>query len=123
MRNIPNRIFLQIGEDSTPEDDFEKIALDGSVTWCSDRVNGSDIEYVLAKQSAKKAVKIKPWKVVWMVINASGYALPWTISGTKKGALSNLYDDMSAEQKKKLWEENLKKGYCAVKVNVNFELC
>ncbi len=123
MKNIPNRIYLQIGEDSTQDDDFEKIALDGSVSWCSDRVNDSDIEYVRAKQGTKKAVKIKPWKRVWMIVNASGDALPWTISATKKDAISNLYEDLTESQRTELWERRLKEGYYIVKLNVNFELC
>jgi hypothetical protein len=66
-------------------------------------------------------MKIKPWKRFWVIVNAKGCALPWTLSGTKSGAMSNLYGGLSQEQKEDLWEKNLKEGYCAVKVNVKFE--
>ena len=44
MNNIPAKIYLQIGEDtSTKEDiDFEELC---GVTWCSERINKSDIVY------------------------------------------------------------------------------
>ena len=68
-------------------------------------------------------MKIKPWNRFWVVVNAKGDALPWTLSGTKKGAISALYDDLSEEQKKVLWEKRLKAGYYVLKVNVKFEPC
>jgi len=42
MKNIPQRIYLQV---EGAEDDFNELA---EVTWCADRINASDIEYVLA---------------------------------------------------------------------------
>ena len=68
-------------------------------------------------------MKIKPWKRFWVVVNTKGDALTWTLAPTKSGAIAYLYEDMSDQQKEDLWEKNLKEGYCAVKVNVKFELC
>lgn len=49
MKNIPEKIYLQIGEEEIePDYDFNKL---GEVSWCSDKIFPSDIEYVLAKNS------------------------------------------------------------------------
>ncbi|RZS80614.1 hypothetical protein [Pigmentiphaga kullae] len=45
----PDRIFLVIGEDVTPDTPFSQLA---EVTWCPDRVNDTDIEYVRAQPAA-----------------------------------------------------------------------
>jgi len=45
----PDRIFLVIGEDVTPDTPFSQLA---EVTWCADRVNDTDIEYVRAQPAA-----------------------------------------------------------------------
>ena len=42
MKNIPNKIFLNIGYEPEKGDDFNDL---GEVTWCVDKVNDSDIEY------------------------------------------------------------------------------
>jgi len=46
MKNIPKKIFLQVGEG----DSFE---MAGEVTWCSSRVEDTDIEYI-RKPKAKR---------------------------------------------------------------------
>ena len=49
MKNTPVKIYLQAGEpDETV--DFNEIAHDGSVTWCTDKIQESDIPYL--KESA-----------------------------------------------------------------------
>ena len=42
MKNIPNKIFLNLGEDLEDFEDFNEL---GEVTWCADKVNDNDIEY------------------------------------------------------------------------------
>ena len=42
MNNIPNEIFLNLGEDLEDFDDFNEL---GEVTWCVDKVGDGDIEY------------------------------------------------------------------------------
>ena len=42
MKNVPNKIFLNIGYEPEKGDDFNEL---GEVTWCADKVNDSDIEY------------------------------------------------------------------------------
>lgn len=54
MKNIPKRIFIQIGEDASEiagEFDFEKLV---GVTWSSERKHKTDIEYVLKEENVKK---------------------------------------------------------------------
>lgn len=66
MKNIPVKIYLQVGEleelGSLEElgelgeshgcahqgggPDFNEIARDGSVTWCSDKIGGCDVAYL-----------------------------------------------------------------------------
>lgn len=55
MKNIPDRIFLDISEEDIEEfDDFDKLeAVDeNSITWCRDKINDTDVEYVR---------KVSPW--------------------------------------------------------------
>lgn len=44
IKNAPKKIYLQIDDDGERPEDFD--ALDG-VTWCEDRLNDSDLCYVL----------------------------------------------------------------------------
>jgi len=44
MKNIPEKIYLQIGFEPDGCDDFTKLH---DVSWCADKVFDSDIEYVL----------------------------------------------------------------------------
>ena len=45
MKNTPVKIYLQAGE---PDEsiNFNEIAHDGSVTWCADKIQESDIAYL-----------------------------------------------------------------------------
>uniref|UniRef100_A0A6M3INE3 Uncharacterized protein n=1 Tax=viral metagenome TaxID=1070528 RepID=A0A6M3INE3_9ZZZZ len=58
VKNIPERIYLQIEDDfgSLPskEDDFAKLE---EVTWCKDRINDSDIEYQRVRKRKVKGGK------------------------------------------------------------------
>ena len=45
MKNIPKRIYLQVDPDDEKPEDFNELLC---VTWCSERVNKSDIEYELS---------------------------------------------------------------------------
>lgn len=50
MKNIPQKIYLQIGEDvSIKENDSDFNDLAG-VSWCADKINKTDIEYVLKSE-------------------------------------------------------------------------
>lgn len=44
MKNLPKKIYLQIGEDTPKDFDFNNL---GGVSWCDERINDNDIEYVL----------------------------------------------------------------------------
>jgi hypothetical protein len=53
MKNIPNKIYLQIGSDCPKDEDFKELAC---VTWCDERIDKNDIVYIRYKRK-KKAVK------------------------------------------------------------------
>ena len=42
MKNIPNTIFLNLGEDLEDFEDFNEL---GEVTWCTYKVGDGDIDY------------------------------------------------------------------------------
>lgn len=42
MKNIPNKIYLNLGEDLEDFEDFNEL---GEVTWCADKIGDGDIEY------------------------------------------------------------------------------
>lgn len=44
MKNIPKKFYLQIEEDGETPEDFKELS---DVTWCEDRINDSDLEYIL----------------------------------------------------------------------------
>lgn len=51
MKNIPQKIYLQLGDDYLDESsDFNKCS---EVTWCEDRQDESDTEYVLAEYTKR----------------------------------------------------------------------
>ena len=45
MKNLPKRIYLQVDPDNENPEDFSDLS---GVTWCTERVNKSDIEYQLS---------------------------------------------------------------------------
>jgi hypothetical protein len=42
MKNIPKKIYLNLGENIEDFEDFNEL---GEVTWCTDKVGDGDIEY------------------------------------------------------------------------------
>lgn len=46
MTNVPDRVFLIIGEDVPDGSDFEEL---DEVTWCKERLSYKDIEYTRKK--------------------------------------------------------------------------
>lgn len=52
MKNVPERIYLQIDADGETPSDFNELH---GVSWCSDKINDNDIEYLsLSGVMAKK---------------------------------------------------------------------
>lgn len=52
MKHIPNKIYLQIGEDCDAED-FKDL---NEVTWCQVEIHSNDIEYVRSSQQPEDEV-------------------------------------------------------------------
>ena len=58
MKNIPNKIYLQVGElDENDNNDFEMLR--GDVTWCADKIYKNDIEYSLNESPKKRNKTVK----------------------------------------------------------------
>lgn len=59
MKNIPEKIYLQIGDADVTIDneinDFNDLFA-GAITWADSQINDSDIEYSLKKQQQQKEV-------------------------------------------------------------------
>lgn len=54
LKNIPDKIFIQIGDDITEiggEYDFNDLV---GVSWCADQIHKTDIEYVSKKEFYNK---------------------------------------------------------------------
>lgn len=45
MRNIPKKIYLQVGDDGPEDIDFNELSQE-DITWCQSRVDKTDIEYI-----------------------------------------------------------------------------
>lgn len=50
MKNLPEKIYLQVDADGELPDDFNDLA---GVTWCAERIHETDIEYVMKPKTAK----------------------------------------------------------------------
>jgi hypothetical protein len=44
MKNLPQKIFLQVDADGELPEDFSELEV---VTWCEERIHETDVEYVL----------------------------------------------------------------------------
>ena len=51
MKNIPNKIYLQIGEETPKDTDFNDL---GGVSWSKDRIYTNDIVYILQEVESKE---------------------------------------------------------------------
>lgn len=66
--------------------------------------------------------KLKPYKGFWVVVNNKNIPLIWTVAGTKKGAISELFDSEKLSDISALWSIYEKTGHYVVKVNITFDL-
>jgi hypothetical protein len=49
MKNIPDKIYLQIGKDVEEDADFDNLVGSADISWCEDRIYKNDIEYARIK--------------------------------------------------------------------------
>lgn len=54
MKNIPKRIFLNVGDLEDSNIDFAELR---DVTWSAERIYETDIEYIIKPAKAKKSVR------------------------------------------------------------------
>jgi hypothetical protein len=50
IKNIPDKIYLQVGDNIGWEVDFKELEDTGEVTWCSDKIENWDIKYIRASE-------------------------------------------------------------------------
>lgn len=56
MKNVPAKIYLQIDADGETPENFKELE---GITWCSEKINQNDIEYIQADLSIKSNIDIK----------------------------------------------------------------
>jgi len=54
MKNVPEKIYLQVDADGETPDEFNELA----VSWCSNKVNDNDIEYLLTNVVKQEGGKL-----------------------------------------------------------------
>jgi hypothetical protein len=57
MKNAPNHIYLNIGAEGECQD-FEELV---GVSWCEDRINDDDLEYISVLSLFAKIDELKDW--------------------------------------------------------------
>lgn len=66
MKNIPTKIYLQLGDCIENVEDFKELD-EQSITWCEDKLFPNDLEYISvleAKSLVAKALKILKSKAI-----------------------------------------------------------
>lgn len=61
MKNIPEKIYLQVGFEPDETDDYRELH---GVTWSDRRINDSDLEYQRPEQEAEAPL------VIWLCLLA-----------------------------------------------------
>ena len=59
MKNVPEKIYLQVGENTDQFDNFNKLV---GVSWCAEQINKNDIVYV------REDIMIKRLEACWRTI-------------------------------------------------------
>ena len=90
IKNIPEKIYLNLGfdKDKLIEDiDFEELWQSGEITWCRDKINGTDIEYYASQQKPTNE-DIREWayKIASLEIDKKGTARASYYNGLLDGA-------------------------------------
>lgn len=69
MKNIPERIFLQLGEDADYVNDYNELR---TVSFSTDKINDNDIEYKLVGKEDKKESEASLWADVRDIFKEPG---------------------------------------------------
>ena len=77
MEGIPGKIYLQLGEDVDPTDKDWKFDELGEITWASERIYPTDIEYQLVKKPKPKIPIRPPSDKEEFGSDWSGFSAPW----------------------------------------------
>lgn len=78
MHNAPERIYLQIDPNGT--DPTEEFLIDGA-TWCQDKINESDVEYVRADEIDRLRAEVAELRTILRQVrtdmDAQDQLFPW----------------------------------------------
>jgi hypothetical protein len=61
MKNLPDKLYLQIGEEADDSDDFNSLY---GVSWCDDQIHKNDVVYVREDIMIKRLASC--WKTIMM---------------------------------------------------------
>ena len=59
MKNLPDKLYLQIGEEAEDSDDFNSLY---GVSWCDDQIHKNDVVYVREDIMIKRLASC--WKTI-----------------------------------------------------------
>jgi hypothetical protein len=59
MKNLPDKLYLQIGEEADDSDDFNSLY---GVSWCDDQIHNNDVVYVREDIMIKRLASC--WKTI-----------------------------------------------------------
>lgn len=88
MSDLPERIFLQ----HDPEDTGEPFSEAHEVTWCIDRINDTDCEYVRADVQKRAAEIMREMAVGLMAISIAGGK--WVLQDDADRAAKTEYEEL-----------------------------
>jgi len=60
MKNMPKRIYLQV---EITEDKYGEVERPEDVTWCEDKINDTDVEYIRVDLLSEKGEKNERFRI------------------------------------------------------------
>lgn len=89
MKNVPEKIYLQIGEDCDAED-FDELTV-GQISWCVDKIYKNDIEYSCDTNQLPTPSAVKEGAVEelldWIKSNAYHHEGNWYLHESMSGEI------------------------------------
>lgn len=70
MKNLPQKIYLQVGFEHDEGDDFNDLET-SEISWCDDRIDDTDIEYVLLAKFQELQAENKKLRDLLDLLNES----------------------------------------------------
>jgi hypothetical protein len=70
MENKPDKIYLQIDAKGDTPNDFKELF---GVTWCAEKINDNDLDYISAERVKELEKEVQKWKSMYNE-RSGGYA-------------------------------------------------